>query len=97
MSQDTNLFPSLIDRSVKLLFRDRPDALLRLARFQGTAEVVSFEDSNLNFAELRADHVLRIHPQTGRAPYSLYIEYQLQPDASLLPQWCMKWVVCCDS
>jgi hypothetical protein len=91
VSHQANEFPNLVDRSVKLLFRDRPDALLRLAGLQGSAEPLRFEDTYLNFPELRADHVLLIHPQETPQPYALYIEYQLRPDATLLPHWCLKW------
>jgi hypothetical protein len=84
--------PNLIDRSVKRLFRDQPQALLRLAGVPPAA--VRFEDSNLNLPELRADHVFIIE-EGQPEPFALYLEYQLKPKASELPLWALKWSGLC--
>ena len=46
MSDTESDIPNLIDRSVKRLFRDQPQAVLCLAGVQQA--IVRFEDSNLN-------------------------------------------------
>lgn len=75
----------LIDRSAKLLFRHCPDAVLRLAGLNVPAESIRVEDPNLNLPELRADHVFVLNTA------AIYLEYQLEPDANLLPSWSAKW------
>jgi flagellar biosynthesis/type III secretory pathway protein FliH len=74
MSDTDSDIPNLIDRSVKRLFRDQPQAVLRLAGVE--AATVRFEDSNLNIPELRADHVLIVEEEGEPTPYALYLEYQ---------------------
>jgi hypothetical protein len=98
MSDTESDIPNLIDRSVKRLFRDQPQALLRLAGVQQAA--VRFEDSALNFPELRADHVFLVAEAGNREegepdPYALLVEYQLKPDPTLLVKWGLKWLGLC--
>lgn len=82
---------NLIDKSVKLLFREHPDALLALAGLQGNWKRLRFEDTAINLPEYRADDVLVIEPETGD-PFGFYIEFQLKPNKTLLPEWTFKWV-----
>jgi hypothetical protein len=93
LSDTGNDIHNLIDRSVKRLFRDQPQALLRLAGVRESA--VRFEDTSLNIPELHADHVFIVEEEGEPEPYALYLEYQLKPDASLLPIWALKWSGLC--
>jgi hypothetical protein len=94
MSDTESDIPNLIDRSVKRLFRDQPQALLRLAGVQPAN--VRFEDSTLNIPELRADHVYIVEEVGEPDPYALQVEYQLKPDPKLLVNWGLKWLGLCD-
>ena len=82
--------PNLIDRSVKALFRECPNAVMRLAGVEVEPERIRVEDPNLNLPELRADHVFIIEEQDTSAS-AIYLEYQLEPDADLLTSWAAKW------
>ncbi len=93
MSDTERDLPSLIDRSVKRLFRDQPHAVLRLAGVEAAS--VRFEDSNLNIPELRADHVFIVEEGDDADAYALYMEYQLRPDTELLVHWGLKWLGLC--
>lgn len=101
MSDDTKpeLFPSLIDRSVKRLFRDQPRALLRLLNVAASETTkVRFEDCNLNFSQLSADHVVILEEtddEGNLVPVAFYIEYQLRPEPEKLPVWTIKWGALC--
>jgi predicted transposase YdaD len=93
MSDRESDVPNLIDRSVKRLFRDQPQALLRLAGVQEVA--TRFEDTSLNIPELHADHVFIVEDADSQQPYALYLEYQLKPDPELLAHWGLKWLGLC--
>jgi hypothetical protein len=93
-SDTENDIPNLIDRSVKRLFRDQPHAALRLVGVN--AATVRFEDSNLNFPELRADHVFLVEEDNDPNPYAIVLEYQLQPKTNVLINWGHKWLGLCD-
>lgn len=85
---------SLIDRSVKRLFRDQPHTLLRLTGIpQDAVNNLRFEDCNLNILELRADHVL-LFEQQGME-YALYFEYQTRPEPEKRVLWAIKWAALC--
>src|SRR5262249_41279822 len=56
-----------------------------------TPEHIRVEDPNLNLPELRADHVFILEGEMEAQTYAIYLEYQLEPDISLLPSWCAKW------
>jgi len=47
--------PNVVDISVKALFRERPEAVLRLAGWNVDPGHIRAEDSNINLPELRAD------------------------------------------
>lgn len=47
------------------------------------------EDANINLPELRADHVFILPMEDGQEK-ALYLEYQLVPDAGILPSWFAK-------
>ena len=91
MSDYYSELPSLIDRSVKALFRECPGAVIRLAGMHVEPANIRVEDPNLNLPELRADHVFVIQIDEEAGPRAIYLEYQLEPDANLLPSWCAKW------
>lgn len=82
--------PNLIDRSVKALFRECPDAILRLAGIPVERQQIRVEDPNINLPELRADQVFLIAEASDSAS-AIYLEYQLEPDPALLPAWSAKW------
>jgi hypothetical protein len=82
--------PALIDRSVKALIRAVPEALFRLAGIPADRGAVRFEDIALNLPELRADHVLLHGVENDPARWALHVEYQLQPDPSVMPGWLVK-------
>lgn len=85
---------SLIDRSVKRLFRDQPYTLLRLIGISPDAiSNLRFEDCNLNLAELRADHVLLFEHQG--LMHALYFEYQTRPEPEKRVLWTIKWAALC--
>ncbi|HLJ56600.1 MAG TPA: hypothetical protein VKT77_16295 [Chthonomonadaceae bacterium] len=82
---------NVIDRSVKVLFRECPMAIMRLAGIAVAPEKLRIEDANLNLPELRADHLFVIVGEGGTSEAAIYLEYQLEPDAGLLVSWCAKW------
>ena len=88
-----------IDISVKALFRECPAAALRLAGLQIPSDAIRLEDPNINLPEFRADHVFIIPGATAgyeaaarkdENEIAIYLEYQLEPDTSLLPSWFAK-------
>jgi predicted transposase YdaD len=88
-----------IDISVKALFRECPSAALRLAGLNIPPESIRVEDPNVNLPELRADHVFimplpsegyDVVSAMGAQEIAVYLEYQLEPDPSLLPSWFVK-------
>jgi hypothetical protein len=94
MSDTDSDIPNLIDRSVKRLFRDQPQAVLRLVGVN--AATIRFEDSNLNFPELRADHVFIVEEDNDPDPCAIVLEYQLRPKTDVLISWGHKWLGLCD-
>jgi hypothetical protein len=83
--------PALIDRSVKAMIRSVPDAFCRLARVDADPHAIRFEDVALNLAEFRADHVLIIGTQEDPSCWAMHLEYQLEPDLSVMPGWLLKY------
>lgn len=79
-----------IDTTIKPLFRGHPQALFRLVGLQVDPAAVRFEDTAINLAELRADQVFVYHDAANRRDCALYVEYQLEPDPSLLETWFLK-------
>jgi len=88
---DDDQLGSLIDASVKALFRECPSVPLRLAGLHVAPESIRMEDANLNLPELRADHVFVVPDQEGSGERAIYMEYQLEPDSNLHDSWCAKW------
>jgi hypothetical protein len=88
---DDDQLNSMIDASVKALFRECPSAPLRLAGLRVAPEAIRIEDANLNLPELRADHVFVVPDDNGSGERAIYMEYQLEPDSSLHASWCAKW------
>ena len=60
---------------MKLLVRNCPTVLLRLAGIAATDADVKFEDANVLMSELHADHVCVLEC----IPFAIYLEYQLIP------------------
>ena len=86
MNEDENVnLSQLVDRAVKVLFRECPAIVTRLAGMDTAAEDIRVEDPNLNLPELRADHVF-IVPEGA-----IYLEYQLNRDDRLFSAWAAKW------
>ena len=80
VSEDPGLLPpGIIDRSVKALFREVPEAFFRLAGVEVDPGAVRFEDITLHLPELRADHVLLVGGEEDSSRYAIHLEYQLQP------------------
>ena len=71
---------------MKLLVRNCPTVLLRLAGIEATDEEVKFEDANVLISELHADHVCILES----IPFAIYLEYQLIPKKENLPLWFAK-------
>ena len=86
MNEDENIdLSQIVDRAVKVLFRECPAVVTRLAGMDTAPEDIRVEDPNLNLPELRADHVFLV-PEGA-----IYLEYQLNRDDRLLPSWAAKW------
>lgn len=79
-----------IDESMKALLRSHPDALFRLARLPVEPHRIRLEDTAINVAEQRADHVFVVEAAEGQTDGAVYVEYQLQPRADQLPRWFAK-------
>ena len=90
LDESSELF-GIIDSAMKRLFRECPTIATRLAGLNVAAEDIQVEDPNLNLPELRADHVFILPEGVEGGPCALYLEYQLQPKAALLPSWAVKW------
>jgi hypothetical protein len=82
--------PDIIDRSVKALIRRVPHTFFRLARVDVDFHTVHPEDTAVNLAEFRADHVFIVGEESDPACWATHIEYQLQPDARVLRDWFFK-------
>ena len=75
-----------IDRSMKILMREYPNMILRLAQIDHYDGELRFEDSSILLPELHADHVCVL----DSVPFGIYLEYQLIPRKDLLPIWFAK-------
>ena len=81
---------NVIDISVKGLFRELPEAILRLAGLSVNPGAIRVEDPTLSLPELRADHVFIIDDEPSGTFGAIYVEYQLHPDPTLLTDWFVK-------
>lgn len=77
-----------VDVAIKQLFRRYPRTILRLAGVPSLPASLRWEDAAIVLAETRADQVLIVEQQEGGG--ALYLEYQLQPDSRVLPDWFLK-------
>jgi predicted transposase YdaD len=82
--------PNPVDASIKVLLRRHPGALFRLSGLSVELHVAGLEDTSINLAEQRADHVFIIGEPDDPARKGLYLEYQLRPDSRDLPDWFSK-------
>jgi hypothetical protein len=82
--------PNPFDRSLKVLIRRVLPTLLRLAGIEVDPAQVHPEDTAINLPEHNADHVFRIGDEGDPTRWALHLEYQLQPDPRVLPDWFSK-------
>jgi hypothetical protein len=78
------------DRSLKVLIRRVFPTLLRLAGVEVDPALVHPDDTAINLPEHTADHLFRIGADDDPARWALHLEYQLQPDPRVLPDWFYK-------
>jgi predicted transposase YdaD len=81
--------PTPIDRALKALFRDVPQAFLRLAGADA-ALARPPGDVSINLPEFRADGVLPVDEPGEPDAGALYFEWQWEPDTRELPDWFLK-------
>jgi predicted transposase YdaD len=79
-----------LDRSLKTLIRRAPGAFFRLAGITPDPRVVRPGDVSVNVAEFRADQVFIVGEEGDPKRWALHLEYQLQPDARVMPGWFFK-------
>src|SRR3954452_7830914 len=80
----------LIDRSLKVLTRHAAHALCRLADIAVAPDQIRFEDTAVNVAEHRADQVLLLGEEGDPARWRWHLEYQMEPDTSVMDGWLVK-------
>jgi predicted transposase YdaD len=78
---------SLIDRSLKVLFRREPAALCRLVGAAADPDRIRLGDVTVNIPEHRADHLFLLGDDDDPSRWALHLEYQLQPDLRVLGSW----------
>src|SRR5579871_2729616 len=83
---------NLIDISIKRLVRDNPAAFFELAGFKVASGRVTFEDTAIQQRERRADHICILTNENGTRRGIVYLEYQLVPDSTIVPDWLWKWI-----
>lgn len=81
---------NIVDITAKALFRRMPFTPLRLAGIQSNIEVIHFEDTSISVPEMRADHVFLVGEKGSPGYGAIYMEYQLQPKATVLNDWFTK-------
>jgi predicted transposase YdaD len=67
-----------------------PEGLFRLAGLPADLPRTRLEDTAVNLPELRADHVFIFGEHGDPECRGLYLEYQLQPDPRVVPDWFAK-------
>jgi predicted transposase YdaD len=82
--------PNPFDRSLKVLIRRALPTLLRLAGVEVDPAQVRPDDTAITLPEHHADHVFRIGDEDDPTRWALHLEYQLQPDPRVLPDWFYK-------
>jgi hypothetical protein len=80
----------LIDRSLKVLTRHAAHAFCRLAEIAVEPSQIRFEDTAVSLAEYRADNVLILGEEGDPGRWGWHLEYQLEPDARVMPGWLLK-------
>jgi len=78
------------DRSLKVLIRRALPTLLRLAGMEVDPALIRPDDTAINLPEHNADHLFHIGAADDPARWALHLEYQLQPDSRVLPDWFYK-------
>src|SRR3954447_24941314 len=78
------------DRSLKVLIRRALPTLLRLAGMEIDPALIRPDDTAINLPEHNADHLFHIGAADDPARWALHLEYQLQPDSRVLPDWFYK-------
>lgn len=80
----------LLDRSLTVLTRHAAHALCRLAEIDVAPDQIRFEDTAVNVAEHRADQVLLLGEEGDPARWGWHLEYQIEPDTSVMEGWLLK-------
>jgi predicted transposase YdaD len=81
---------ALIDRSLKALARRAAPAFFRLAGITVDPSAIHWEDVSVNLPELRADQVLLVEADGDAERWAMHVEFQLEPDRRVLPDWFFK-------
>ncbi|MDQ2733033.1 MAG: DUF4351 domain-containing protein [Armatimonadota bacterium] len=82
--------PTLIDRSVKILIRDHPDAMSRLLNLNISPEHIRTDDVSVNVPEFRSDQLFVIEGAGDPPKWGLQGECQLEPDKRAVQGWFLK-------
>lgn len=82
--------PTLIDRSVKILVRDHPDAMSRLLSLNIPPEHIRTDDVSVNVPEFRSDKLFVIEGAGHPPKWGLQGEFQLEPDKRAVQGWFLK-------
>lgn len=80
----------LLDRSLKVLTRHAAHALCRLADIAVARDQIRFEDTAVNVAKHRADQVLLLGEEGDPDRWGWHLEYQIEPDTSVMAGWLLK-------
>nr|MDQ2730659.1 hypothetical protein [Armatimonadota bacterium] len=82
---------SVFDRSVKVLFRNTPDAICRLLDMDVSPGDIRTDDVSVNVPELRADGLLVLGSPAHPPERGLYLEFQLDyPKRKTVEGWFAK-------
>jgi predicted transposase YdaD len=81
---------NVLDRSLKALIRTVPPAFFRLAGAEVDPAAIQPGDVSINLPEFRTDQVFLVGAADDPERWALHIEYQLQPDPRVLPDWHYK-------
>src|SRR5438105_2582141 len=81
---------TVIDRSLKALARRAAPAFLRLFGVPVEPSTLRREDVSVNLPEFRADQVLLVGAEDDPERWAMHLEFQLDPDRRVLPDWFLK-------
>ena len=81
---------AIFDRSLKALIREFPSAFFQLAGIDVSGLRVRPTDASVNLPEFRADNVFVVEGRRAEDRFGIQVEYQLQPNRSVLADWFLK-------